>query len=329
MIFYYNESTDPYYNLALEEYLFSHVELEDSFFMLWQNDNTIVIGRNQNAMEEINVDFVKQMNTKVVRRNTGGGAVYHDMGNINFTFIQNCESGQELDFSQFATPIIHALAEFGVKAECTGRNDLSIDGRKFSGTAQTVKNGRMLHHGTLLFNSDLNFIGQALTVKADKIESKGVKSVRSRITNISEYMQKTISMVQFRNQLMTSIIKKNNASPLRLSQENLNAIEQLCETKYSSWEWNYGTAPRYEIQKHRRFPSGGVTVSMSISRQGAIDNISIRGDFFGIEDISQLEKLLTGKTMKETALLEVLSYCNISDYISGITAREFADILLY
>jgi lipoate-protein ligase A len=187
----------------------------------------------------------------------------------------------------------------------------------------------MLHHGTLLFNSDLNFIGQALTVKADKIESKGVKSVRSRITNISEYMQKTISMVQFRNQLMTSIIKKNNASPLRLSQENLNAIEQLCETKYSSWEWNYGTAPRYEIQKHRRFPSGGVTVSMSISRQGAIDNISIRGDFFGIEDISQLEKLLTGKTMKETALLEVLSYCNISDYISGITAREFADILLY
>lgn len=329
MIFYYNKSTDPYYNLALEEHIFSHVKLDDCLFMLWQNDNTIVIGRNQNAIREINTEFVKKKNTKVARRNTGGGTVYHDLGNLNYSFIQNCESGQTIDFSQFAVPIIRALDHLGVKAECNKRNDLVIDGRKFSGTAQTVKNGRMLHHGTLLFNSDLDFMRQALTVKGDKIHSKGVKSVSSHITNISEHTLNPISMEQFRNCLMTSLIKKNKPLPLHLDDKDFAAIKHLRDTKYSTWDWNYGKSPRYEVQKSRDFQDGSLTVSMGVSHHGIIDTISIAGEFTGKQDIHQLEEFLTGKALKESVLLEILSYGSVDDYINGMTAGALADILLY
>ncbi|MGL4606572.1 MAG: lipoate--protein ligase [Eubacteriaceae bacterium] len=329
MLFYYNQSTDPFYNLALEEYLFSDFNLPDTFFMLWQNANTIVIGRNQNVIEEINTNFVNEMKTSVVRRNTGGGAVYHDLGNINFTFIQNCALGQSLDFSYFSKPIIHALTKFGIHPESTGRNDLTIEGYKFSGAAQTIKKGRMLHHGTLLFNSDLDFIEKALTVNPDKIISKGIKSVRSRVANISDFLPKQLSVDLFRDQLMSSIIEKNSPSPLQLSSEDLQKIEHLRKTKYATWEWNYGTTPKYDIQKYRRFPSGSVNVSMSVSRQGSISHLSIRGDFFGKLDVEDLESLLIGISLKETDLLKALSCFNISDYISDITPCEFVEMLLY
>ncbi|MBI4856103.1 MAG: lipoate--protein ligase [Acetobacterium woodii] len=328
MLFYYSESTDPYYNLALEEHIFSNVKMVEPFFMLWQNDNTIVIGRNQNAVREINTDFVRKMNTRVARRSTGGGAVYHDLGNLNYSFIQNCENGQKIDFTQFALPIIRALDHFGVKAVCNNRNDLIIEGRKFSGTAQTVKNGRVLHHGTLLFNSDLDFLRQALTVKGDKIESKGVKSVSSHITNIIEHLPNPIAIEQFRNCLMTSIIKKNNPFPFRLTEEDFEAIKQLRQTKYVTWDWNYGKSPRYEMQKTRDFQFGHLTISMSVLQQGIIDSISITGKFSGNQDIHQLENFLKGKVLKESELLEVLSYCKLNDFIAGITVAELAEILV-
>ncbi len=329
MLFYYSESTDPYYNLALEEHIFSNVELREPFFMLWQNDNAIVIGRNQNPVKEINIDFIRKKNTRVARRNTGGGTVYHDLGNLNYSFIQNCKNGKTVDFSQFAVLIIRALDHFGVKAECNDRNDLVIAGRKFSGTAQTVKKGRALHHGTLLFNSDLDFLRQALMVNEDKIEAKGVKSVSSHITNIVDHLPQPITMEQFRNCLMTSIIKKNNPFPFRLTEKDFEAIKQLQEKKYSTWDWNYGKSPRYEVQKTRNFQGGHLSVSMNVLQQGVIDSIFITGEFSGVQSIHQLEKFLKGKTLKESQLLEVLSYTRVNDFIAGMTARELVKILVY
>ena len=183
---YYLESTktDPSWNLALEQYVFDVLGPRDDCFMLWQNDNTIVVGKHQNTLEEINTDYVKEHGVTVVRRLSGGGAVYHDLGNLNFTFVAENRFGSEFDFSTFCRPVVDALRSLGVPAEINGRNDMTIEGRKFSGNAQYMKKGRIMHHGTLMYDSDLEAVSRALNVKPDKIESKGLKSVRSRVTNI-------------------------------------------------------------------------------------------------------------------------------------------------
>lgn len=329
MFFYYSESTDPYYNLALEEYIFSNVKLEKGLFMLWQNDNTVVIGRNQNAMKEINLQYAKEMNTRIVRRNTGGGTVYHDLGNLNYSFIQNCESGHTIDFKQFAVPILDALNQLGVQAECNDRNDLVIAGRKFSGTAQTVKNGRMLHHGTLLFNSDLDFVRKVLATKDEVVQGGGVKSVRSQVTNISEHLTVPMSASQFCNHLMASVKEREQAVNLQLSEKDYKEVAVIRELKYLTWDWTYGRAPRYEIQKIRSYAGGELVIAMSIEKNGMIKSLTIGGDVLLGEAISELEQLLTGKMLKEDVLQEVLSYCKISDYITNLTPQELIDMLLY
>lgn len=329
MLYYYNTSTDPYYNLAFEEYVFTHAKPEDTIFLLWQNKNTIVIGRNQNTIAEINTDFVKKMDTQVVRRITGGGAVYHDMGNVNFTFIQGKGDSEELDFSKFGIPVIQALAKIGVKAELSGRNDMTIEGKKFSGAAQTVRDGKILHHGTLLFDSDLSFLGQALTVRPDKIESKGIKSVRSRVTNIKEYVSDNISVNDFIDSLMESIVSQSDPSPLQLTDADLAAIQQLRDGKYATWEWIYGKSPNHAIEKYRRYPFGSVTLSMTVNLGGIIDDIQITGDFFGIEDISGLENLLIGAILKQSELMELLEMANVPAYIAGLDAAQLTELLLY
>jgi|LGOV01.1.fsa_nt_gb lipoate-protein ligase A len=329
MIFYYNNSTDPYYNLALEEHIFLNMQLNEPLFMLWQNDSSIVIGRNQNALKEINMQFIKEKKIKIVRRNTGGGTVYHDLGNLNYSFIQNCGIGEVIDFSQFAVPIIHALDQLGVNAQCNDRNDLIIDNRKFSGTAQASKNGHMLHHGTLLFNSDLNLLRQVLMVDRDKIDSKGVKSISSHITNISEHLKNPMTIDQFRNCLIESVCGKNDLVALELAELDLRTINALKDEKYDTWEWTYGKAPRYEVRKSRNFNGGCLKVSMKVLAKGIIDYVSIEGEFSGNQNIGRLEEFLKGKIIKESVLLEVLSYIDINDYITGMTAAEFAKIIIY
>ncbi len=329
MHLYCSESTDPYYNLALEEYIFSNVKLDKGLFMLWQNDNAVVIGRNQNVMKEINLQYASKMNTRIARRNTGGGTVYHDLGNLNYSFIQDCDSRYSIDFKQFAEPILDALNLLGVQAECNHRNDLVINGRKFSGTAQTVKNGRMLHHGTLLFNSDLDFVRKVLAVKDEVVQGGGVKSVRSQVTNISEHLLKSMSVNQFCDHLMASVSAKETTVFLQLTEKDYRAIEALKDSKYLTWDWTYGKAPHYKIQKVRNFGGGKLALAMSVAKNGIIDSITIDGDLLGPSNISQLEKLLTGKRLRKEDLQEVLSYCEVSDYITNLTSQELLEILMY
>ena len=185
---------DPYYNLAVEEYLFQTAE--DEVFMLWQNEPTVVIGKNQNAYAEVELDVLRERGIHLARRITGGGAVYHDLGNVNYTFI--AKSGQQgIDFAHFTAPILRALAELGIRAELSGRNDLLVDGRKFSGNAQYSANGKTLHHGTLLFDSDLTVLSDVLRPDEEKIRSKAVRSVRSRVTNLAPLLQKECQTGEF------------------------------------------------------------------------------------------------------------------------------------
>ena len=323
MLFINLASQNPYFNLACEEYFLENF-LED-IFMLWQNDNTIVIGRNQNTFSEINYDYVKENNIKVVRRMSGGGAVYHDLGNINFTFIKNSDSLFS-DYKTFTKPIIDFLKTLGVCATLSGRNDILIDGKKISGNAQFTKNGRILHHGTLLFSSQSDVLSNALTVSEDKIKSKGVKSVKSRVANISEYLKEPMTSLEFRKRLAEFTVKNEGIFEEYDISGHIEEIEKLARSKYETWEWNFGYSPKYDFCKKERFPFGSVEVNLHI-QDGIIKDAKIYGDFFSKKPIDELSALLCGLKHKKEELEQVLSLKDIDDYISGINLSEFLELL--
>lgn len=327
MIYIENQSTDCFFNLALEEYVFAHLDPSEDYFLLWRNDNTIVVGRHQNTIEEINGDYVKEHGIHVVRRLTGGGAVYHDLGNLNFTFIAGRENRASFDFQFFTRPVIEALSSLGVKAEFNSRNDLVIAGKKFSGNSQLVRGNRVLHHGTLLFASDLNVVSGALHVKEDKISSKAVKSVRAHVTNISEHMPRPLTMEEFKNALLFSVSSGKEMTRRALTRADLLAVNALRKEKYLTWEWNYGNSPRFNLRKERRFAGGGVTVFLQAAR-GRIESIRFRGDFFGAENLFPLEEGLVGVPLEAGALSKALDRLNAASYFDNITENQLLHLIL-
>ena len=319
-----NENIDPAANLALEEYLLKAWDCP--VFMLWRNAPAIIIGRNQNALEEINVDYVKAKGIAVIRRLTGGGAVFHDLGNINFTFIMN--AGEAISsYEQFTRPIVELLNRMGVPAEFSGRNDLLIDGKKFSGNAQTVYKNRILHHGTLLFSSDMIDLSAALRVNPLKIQSKGIKSIKSRVTNISEYLKEPPTVSEFMKKIEEYIFETNrNAENYDLNAADREAVNKLVNDKYGRWEWNFGESPQYNFKKSEKFDGGIVEVLMDV-KNGYMENIRIHGDFFGTEDISPLTAALNGVIHREKDVEAVVSTLDISKYMTNISPEELIKVM--
>lgn len=320
-----NHSTDPHYNLAFEEYVFKNLPLEDGgYVLLWRNEPSIIIGKNQNTVEEINMDFVKENNIHVVRRVTGGGAVYHDLENLNFSFITKADDIGDIDFKTYTIPVLRALERLGIPCELSGRNDITIEGKKFSGIAQSVIKGRVLNHGTLLFNSDLEVVGKSLNVKRDKIESKGVKSVSSRVTNIKPYIKDDISVLEFRDILLKNIFEYINKpiEKYELTEEDQKAIQKMVDERYGTWEWNFGRSPKFNYKGYKRFAGGGVEVRLQVEK-GLINNCKIYGDFFGKEDISVLEEKLKGIRYDQDAVKEALEDFPVSDYLGRVSKEEF------
>ncbi|MBN6187825.1 lipoate--protein ligase [Aneurinibacillus sp. BA2021] len=318
-----NRSTDPRYNLALEEYTLKHLDPKESYVILWQNEPAIIIGRNQNTLEQINPEAVKQYNIHVVRRMTGGGAVYHDLGNLNFTYVMPDEEGG-INFQKFTEPVIRALRKFGVPAEFNSRNDLAIDGKKFSGNAQFVHKGKVLHHGTILFNSDLDRVQEVLKVKESKFKSKGVKSVRSRVTNISEYLEKEITMDEFMDSLLQYLFEEAG-EPMQeyvLTEEDQAAIQKLVDERYGQWDWNYGSSPAFDMRKSERFACGEVEVGINV-RKGKIEACKIYGDFFGSEDVADIEQKLIGLRYDEETIRAALQELNLKVYFGALREDEF------
>ena len=233
-------TTDPSYNLAMEQYVFDCLPRDRMYFMLWQNDNAIIVGKYQNTIAEINEEAVRERGIRVVRRLSGGGAVYHDMGNLNFTFITDVGESNALDLKLFCEPVVRTLATLGVKAEVNGRNDITIDGKKFSGNSQYIRQGRVMHHGTIMFDSDLSVVSEALRVDPTKIQTKGIRSVRSRVTNVAEHLPEKVTLPEFRRILLENILKENPGEAYPLTQDDLAAVEKLRAERYATWEWNYG-----------------------------------------------------------------------------------------
>lgn len=321
-------NTNPYFNLALEEYLLKDLPVEEDIFLLWQNADTVVIGRYQNTTEEVNTIYAAQQNITIARRITGGGAVYHDLGNVNFSFIRNCENEQALDFSSFSERMADALRDMGVDVQISGRNDMTVDGRKFSGSAQTVVNGRVLHHGTLLFQTNLTRMQHVLNVSQEKLATKGLASIQSRVTNLSEYLGDRVNIDQFKVRLLEYFICPGTARELELTEEQSTAVLQLERGKYSSLAWIYGRSPGYTVRKKMRFPSGQVEVLLETKRQGIISNIAFQGDFFGSGDIRELEQRLTHTALYRDSLYAALEHTDVEQYISGVSTEQLIQLIL-
>lgn len=327
MYYIESKSNDPRFNLALEQYVFDKMNRHHSYFMLWQNDASIIIGKHQNIAAEIHQDYVKRNKIHVVRRLSGGGAVYHDMGNINFTYITD-QNSELFDFSKFCLPVAKALEQLGVHAEINGRNDMEIDGKKFSGNSQYAKEGRIMHHGTLMFDSELEVLEKALSVPEDKIRSKGHDSVRSRVTNIRPYLKNDMETKEFFHVIKQFMLKENQLDTYELTEEDLDAVKALQHERYDTWEWNYGFSPDYEILKKRRVENcGNIEIHMDI-KNGRIDRLAFSGDYFSNLDSRGLVPYLIGAKLKEKELETRLYAISVEDYFHNMSKEQLIEILI-
>ncbi len=327
MIFVDNEKQyDPRVNLAIEEHLVRNLNVEGDILLFYINEPSIIIGRNQNTLEEINYPYVEEHHIHVVRRLSGGGAVYHDHGNLNFSFI-NTNGRQFLhNFKKFTAPVVEVLNSMGVPAEMNGRNDIVVEERKISGNAQYAIGTKLVSHGTLLFNSDLSKVSEALNVKAEKIESKGIKSVRSRVANISDYVSEPMDVLAFREQVKKGILAEANNGEYKLTQQDWEEIHKISKDRYQQWEWNFGRSPKFNIQKTQRFSFGQIDARIEVDN-GEIKQVKLFGDFLGLRDVSDVESRLIGVRYDKPHLQEALENIELKDYLGGLTAEELATFL--
>jgi lipoate-protein ligase A len=324
-----NDINDPTINLALEEYCVRNLNFEkENYILFYINEPSIIIGKHQCTIEEINSDYVKANNVHVVRRISGGGAVYHDKGNLNFSFLTKHTDDSIHNFEKFTRPIRDVLIELGVNAEMTGRNDIVVDGRKISGNAQFTNMKAMFSHGTVLFDSHLEDVVQALNVKQDKIESKGIKSIRSRVANITEFIKEPISIIQLRERIIKSIFKDFSKIPImRLSEQQWGEVLTLAKEKYRSWDWNFGRSPEFNVQKTNRFSFGLVDARLHV-KNGIIMEMKFYGDFLGHGDTEEIEKKLIGKRYNEEEVTAVLKSYDLKFYFGDVMTEDFVKYLV-
>ena len=314
---------DPAFNIATEEYLLKNKS--DDCFYLYINAPSIIVGKHQNSLAEINVDYVKENHIPVIRRLSGGGAVFHDPGNLNFTFIKKTGGSKTVDFRKYTQPILEVLNDMGINAKFEGRNDLTIDGRKFSGNAKHFYKDKILQHGTLLFSSKLPDLSAALKVNPLKFRDKAVKSVRSRVTNISEHLTKPLSLEAFEARIISHVRNMYDDSVIyELTAEDVNAIDMLVKEKYGTWGWNFGISPQYNLQRGIKTNGGHIEIDLQVVK-GKILKAKIFGDFFNIEDIGELEAALIGLPHEKELIRNKLNRIGLENYISNVMIDEFLD----
>ncbi|MBO0456037.1 lipoate--protein ligase [Enterococcus hulanensis] len=324
---------DPRVNLAIETYLLKNMPLDEPILLFYINEPSIIIGRNQNTIEEINKEYVDEKGINVVRRLSGGGAVYHDLGNLNFSFIMPDDGNSFRDFKKLTEPIVEALHKLGIEgAQLKGRNDLVIDDKKFSGNAMYSTNGRMFAHGTLMFDSDIDEVVNALKVKKDKIESKGIKSIRSRVTNIKDYLpadKQNMTTEEFRQAILLQIFGVDSVDRVKtheLNEEDWKAINQISDEYYKNWDWNYGRSPEFNLERQKRFPIGSIEVRLDVAN-GEIEKAKVFGDFFGLGEIKDVENQLIGTRYEKKALEESIDQIDLTHYFGNITKEDFLTLI--
>lgn len=319
-------SLDPAYNLAFEETVLRW-RTQGDYLLLWQNDNTVVVGQNQNAEAEIDRAFVEAHGIHVVRRTTGGGAVYHDMGNLNYSFITDIGDAQRLTMERFTRPVVEALRGLGLQAEASGRNDILVEGRKVSGTAQRMMGGRILHHGTLLFDANPDMVAGALHADPAKFQSKSSKSVRSRVGNIRAFLKEDMDLAAFWAYLKEALAG-DGLTPDHLTEEELAAVDELRRDKYDTWEWTFGRSPRYSMTNRRRWDGGSLEPHLEVEK-GLITGIVFYGDFLSLRSLEPVTEALVGCPFRRESVAAVLDRFPLEQYFGGISREEILDTLFY
>lgn len=326
MIYIESNSESPYFNFALEYYLMVERPFpDDTVFMFWRTQPTVMVGKYQNTYSEVNLKYVKEHHINVVRRMSGGGTIYTDMEGWQFSFITKTEK-KEIGFARFIAPVVEALRGFGLDVSLSGRNDLIIDGRKFSGNAQFLKNGYTLHHGSILFDTDIEEMVRSTTVDEYKIISKGIKSIRERVVNISGYFKERPTMPEFKRMMVRSITGGEDCE-YKLSPAELERVGQIAKEKFDNWEAIYSVSPQCSIVRKKRFAGGGLECSLDVSK-GKIETISIFGDFFGTIDIPALCEHLRGCEYREEAVRERLSGFYTEGSIYQISMEDMVDTIV-
>ena len=333
MKFVESHSTDAEYNLAFEEFIFKNLPLDgdEEYVYLWQNDKAVIIGKNQNAWAEINENFLEESGTKLVRRITGGGAVYHDLGNLNFSFITKDKGQGKIDFSTYYVPIVEALKKIGVPAELSGRNDITVDGKKVVGASQSIWKGRVLSNGCMLFDVQMENLAQALKVRPEKLKSKGVASVKARVTNIKPYLDSDVRVEDFKEVLLKELFlqRGEEAQEYKLSDAELKEVEEIKAKRFGNKAWNWGKSPKGSFSKGIKFPQGFIETSFDVEK-GKLANVKILGDYFGTADSVEVESALDGQNYNKHDILEVLKDMDLEKYFGqGLEAENILHLFFY
>ncbi|HJX71689.1 MAG TPA: lipoate--protein ligase [Bacteroidales bacterium] len=295
---------DPYFNLAAEEYLLKNTDEE--VFILWRCDSTIVVGKHQNTLAEINYRYVKENDIKVARRLSGGGTVFHDKGNVNFTFIRNGEIGKLVDYKRHVTPVIDILKEMGINAQPGKKNEIFLEGKKISGNAEHIYQSRILHHGTLLFDSELDKLHNAIQATPGKYHDKAVQSYRSKVTNILPYLHEKIPVEEFMNHLFDGFINNTaDACQYHFSKSDLLSVNHLVQQKYNTWEWIYGYSPKYRFENRLRLEGREISMMLNVEN-GIIKSAAITGDFFTVHQKNLLADSLINQKHSESQIRKII-----------------------
>ncbi|MBC2104971.1 lipoate--protein ligase [Listeria booriae] len=310
-------------NFAIEEFALRHLDENETYLMFYRMHPTVIVGKNQNTLAEINTAYVEEHQIPVLRRLSGGGAVYNDEGNISFSIITKDDGDAFHNFARFTKPVIEALQSLGVNATLNGRNDIEIDGKKISGNAQFTTKGRLYSHGTLLFDVQLENVAKALHVNPLKLKAKGVPSVRSRVTNIREHLAKDMDIQAFKQVLLQHIFQSSDIPTYPLTPADWQKITEIQQQRYQNWEWNYGKSPKCNIKKEHKFPGGLVEMQLQVEH-GRIQSARIFGDFFATGDIQDVEKRLQGMPYTQNDLAAFVTQLDVPLYFGQITKSELA-----
>lgn len=313
------------FNIASEEFLLKHKD--EDCFLLYRNKPSIIVGRHQNTLSEINLGYVKEHNIPVVRRMTGGGTVFHDLGNLNFCFIMNNTEGSNWTFKKYTEPVLKVLRDLGINARLQGRNDLTIDGLKFSGNAKLVWQDKVLQHGTILFSAKMPDLSAALNANPLKFADKSVKSIRSRVTNVTDHLPSPMSLDDFIDRIHGYVRELYpEARDYSFDDSEIEVIQSLVDSKYDTWDWNYGSSPKYNFYKGIRTKAGTIEFYLNV-KKGVIENLSIYGDFFGRKEIEELESQLIGVPHREEEIRNLIQSLDVASYFGDVDPQEIVSAL--